>query len=161
MTRIDAPVGSAENPVPRRAARVLLIDAADRVLLFHGFDPHRPDVRYWFTVGGGLDPDERPAEGAVRELREETGLSVTVEQLGEAVWHETTQFPFEGVWYQQEQDYFAVRVPTWQVTVDGFGEVERRSIDGHRWWTVPELLSTSDRVYPPNLPSLLRGILGT
>jgi 8-oxo-dGTP pyrophosphatase MutT (NUDIX family) len=32
----------------------------------------------WATVGGGLDPDERPADAALRELHEETGLVAEV-----------------------------------------------------------------------------------
>jgi 8-oxo-dGTP pyrophosphatase MutT (NUDIX family) len=30
----------------------------------------------WMTVGGAIDPDERPADAAVRECWEETGLLV-------------------------------------------------------------------------------------
>ena len=45
-------------PIERRAARVLLIDDQDRVLLFEGFDPEVPDVRFWFTAGGGVEPGE-------------------------------------------------------------------------------------------------------
>ncbi|TML29501.1 MAG: NUDIX domain-containing protein, partial [Actinobacteria bacterium] len=59
--------------IPRRASRVLVVDEAGRVLLFHGFDPARPEHGYWFTVGGGLDPGESAVQGAVRELFEETG----------------------------------------------------------------------------------------
>lgn len=32
----------------------------------------------WFPVGGHLEPDELPHEGAVREVKEETGLDVTL-----------------------------------------------------------------------------------
>lgn len=161
MAAVAAPEGSATNPIRRRAARVLLIDDTGRVLLFRGFDPARPHWRYWFTVGGGLDDGESSAEGAARELREETGLAVVPDSLGAPVWHDTTEFPFDGRWYRQEQDYFTLRVDSWQVAVDGFDAVERRSIDAHRWWSIPELDHTGERYYPAELPTLLREILGS
>lgn len=144
---------------PRRAARVLLVDDADRLLLFRGFDPARPDHRYWLTPGGGIDADESAVAGAVRELAEETGLRLTPEELGEPVWREVTEFPFDGRWYRQEQVYFLARVAAWEVDTTGFSELERNSIDGHRWWTLPELAATGERVYPVDLPVLLRRLL--
>jgi 8-oxo-dGTP pyrophosphatase MutT (NUDIX family) len=145
--------------ISRRAARVLLVDGAGRVLMFHGFDPARPAHTYWFTVGGGLEPDEPAAEGAARELAEETGLRMTAEQVGAPVWREVTEYPFDGLWYRQEQEFFLVQVPGWDVVTDGFDAVERDSIDGHRWWTIEELESTTDRFYPVDLPDLLRRLL--
>jgi 8-oxo-dGTP pyrophosphatase MutT (NUDIX family) len=147
------------DAIPRRAARVLLIDGAGRILMFHGFDPARPAHSYWFTVGGGLEPDEPAAAGAARELAEETGLRLTAAELGEPVWREVTEFPFDGRWYRQEQDFFLVQVPTWQVDTEGFDAVERDSIDGYRWWTIEELETTADRFYPVDLPGLLRRLL--
>ncbi|MEH0932351.1 NUDIX hydrolase [Micromonospora sp. CPCC 205558] len=140
---------------PRRAARVLLVDAAGRVLLFEGFDPARPGHRYWFTPGGGLDPLESPAVGAARELAEETGLQLDPAELGESVWSDATEFSFDGVWYRQEQDFFLFRVESWQVDTTGFNDIERRSIADHRWWLPDELAASGDRFYPPELPALL------
>jgi len=151
--------GSPDNPIPRRAARVMLVNRKGRVLMFRGLDPGRPDVRYWFTVGGGIDDDEPPAVGAAREMREETGLDLAPESLGEPVWHELIDFPFDGLWYRQDQDFFLVRVDDWAVTYDGFDAVERDSIDGHRWWSVDELERTQEEFYPPELPALLRRLL--
>lgn len=148
------------DPISRRAARVLLVDGADRLLMFHGFDPARPERRYWFTVGGGLQPDEPAEVGAARELAEETGLRLTPEQLGDPVWQEVTDYPFDGRWYRQEQQFFLVRVPAWEVVTEGFDAVERDSIDGYRWWTIAELESTDERFYPVDLPDLLRRVLG-
>ncbi|PWR07896.1 NUDIX hydrolase [Micromonospora acroterricola] len=144
---------------PRRAARVLLVDAAGRVLLFHGFDPARPGHRYWFTPGGGLGPAEPPAEGAARELAEETGLRLDPAELGEPVWSDTTEFTFDGVWYRQSQDFFLLRVPSWRVDTAGFDDIEQRSIAGHRWWSPDELAATAERYYPPELPALLTRLL--
>ncbi|MEV4492733.1 NUDIX domain-containing protein [Micromonospora coxensis] len=140
---------------PRRAARVLLVDAGGRTLLFSGRDPARPDHRYWFTPGGGLDPGETPAEGAARELAEETGLRLDPAELGDPVGSETVEFPFDGVWYRQEQEFFLVRVASWEVDTAGFDAIERASVVGHRWWTPDELAATDERYYPPDLPALL------
>ncbi|MCW3813532.1 NUDIX hydrolase [Micromonospora sp. DR5-3] len=144
---------------PRRAARVLLVDASDRVLLFAGTDPGRPGHAYWFTPGGGLDPGESPAAGAARELAEETGLRLTPAELGAPVWSETVEFPFDGVWYRQQQEFFLVRVPAWEVDTAGFNEVERASVSGHRWWSLAELSATTERCYPPDLPDRLAAAL--
>src|ERR1700741_4782643 len=92
-----------EELIPRQAARVLLLDAAGRVLLLRGFDPAMPAHRYWFTVGGGLDDGESMLDAAARELFEETGLRVSPDRLEGPVWHERTRFPFDGHWYVQEQ----------------------------------------------------------
>lgn len=151
--------GAVTVYTPRRAARVLLVDAAGRVLLFHGFDPARPGHRYWFTPGGGLDPAESPAAGAIRELAEETGLRLDPAELGEPVWSETTEFPFDGVWYSQQQVFFLVRVSSWEVDTAGFDDVEQRSIAGHRWWPPDELAASDERYYPAELPALLSRLL--
>ena len=153
-----APVGSRENPVPREAGRVLLVDGSDRILLVRGSDPGRPGSRYWFTVGGGLDPDESVVDAAARELFEETGLRVDPATLGEVVWRETTEFPYDGTWHRQRQVFYLLRVDTWEVAVDALDPGEEHYIHEHRWWSLAELEATSEKVYPPDLPMLLRTI---
>jgi 8-oxo-dGTP pyrophosphatase MutT (NUDIX family) len=150
---------TGSDTTARRAARVILLDAASRVLLLHGHDPARPEHRYWFTVGGGLDPGESMARAAARELAEETGLRIDPGGLGAPVWHDTTEFGFDGHRYRQEQDFFLVRVESWEVDVTGFNAVERASVDGYRWWSVAELRATTERVYPPDLSDLVERIL--
>jgi 8-oxo-dGTP pyrophosphatase MutT (NUDIX family) len=53
----------------RRSARVLLLDASDRLLLVHS-------GHAWFAPGGGVEAGEKLAEAAARELHEETRLTV-------------------------------------------------------------------------------------
>jgi 8-oxo-dGTP pyrophosphatase MutT (NUDIX family) len=148
--------GAVTDYTPRRAARVLLVDAAGRVLLFSGSDPARPEHgRWWFTPGGGLDQGETYAEGAARELAEETGLRLPSSAFGTPVHRDVTEFPFDGVWYRQEQEFFLVRVTDHEVDTAGFSEVERASVAAHRWWPLDELAATDERYYPPDLPAVL------
>ena len=144
----------------RRAGRVLVIDAGGRVLLLHGFDPARPDDPYWFTIGGGAEPGESLAQAAARELLEETGISADAAELGEPVWHEVTDFSYDGTSYRQEQDFFELRIGSAVVMTDGLDDEEAAVIDGHRWWTVAELEATKKMFYPRDLPSLLRELAG-
>jgi 8-oxo-dGTP pyrophosphatase MutT (NUDIX family) len=157
---LAAPVGSRENPVPREAGRVLLLDAADRVLLVRGSDPGRPGSRYWFTIGGGLDPGEGVAQAAARELYEETGLLVDAADLGAALFDDVTDFPYDGTWYRQRQAFFVLRVPAWEVPVDQISPDEEHYIHEHRWWSVAEIVAADEPVYPLDLAARLRRILG-
>jgi len=153
-------VTDVEGPdvVTRRAGRVLVIDAGGRVLLLHGFDPAKPEEPYWFTIGGGAQPGESLAEAAARELREETGICAQADELGEPVWHEVTDFSFDGTSYRQEQDFFQLRIGSAVVLTDGLDDEEAAVIDGHRWWTIDELESTAEPFYPSELPRLLRSL---
>jgi 8-oxo-dGTP pyrophosphatase MutT (NUDIX family) len=66
---LRAKVGHDLLHVPSVA--VMVRDQADRLLLVRN-----RDVGTWQTVGGAMDPDEHPADAAVREAFEETGLVV-------------------------------------------------------------------------------------
>jgi 8-oxo-dGTP pyrophosphatase MutT (NUDIX family) len=147
------------QPIARLAARVLLIDEAGRVLLFHGIDPADPTDDYWVTPGGGLEPGESPVQGAVRELFEETGLRVDPATLGEPVFRNVVEFSFDGRRYRQEQDFFLLRVPSWEVDTANFDEVEKVAMDRYHWWFVDELAATGERYYPEILPDLLRRLV--
>jgi 8-oxo-dGTP pyrophosphatase MutT (NUDIX family) len=53
------------------AVGAIIVDDQNRVLLHRASDDGK-----WYTIGGAIDPDEQPADAAVREAREETGLDV-------------------------------------------------------------------------------------
>jgi ADP-ribose pyrophosphatase YjhB (NUDIX family) len=54
----------------------ILFDERERVLLCH-----RRDYNFWNLPGGALERGETPWEGAMREVKEETGLDVEVVRL--------------------------------------------------------------------------------
>ncbi|CAM3462600.1 NUDIX domain-containing protein [Kibdelosporangium persicum] len=146
-------------PVPRPSARVLLLDGEGRVLLFHGSNPGDANDTFWFTVGGGVEPDEDIRAAALRELHEETGIKLDDDQLTGPVWRRRVVFSFDGRSYDAEEWFFVARTPTTTVDTSGFDRIELDTIDEHRWWSAADLRSTTDTVYPVQLADLLPGLL--
>jgi 8-oxo-dGTP diphosphatase len=62
----------------RLAAYAVIVDDQERLLLASWNEASEPQ---WTMPGGGVELDETPAEGAVRELREETGYDVELLQV--------------------------------------------------------------------------------
>ncbi len=144
----------------RTGARVLLLDPADRVLLFRGHDPVDAAAgSYWFTVGGGLEPGESAVDGACRETFEETGVRLDPARVVGPLWHETVTFPFNGLTIHQEQHYYLARCAGSVVDTSGQEAIEVLCIEHHRWWSLVELEQTKDIVYPTDLAERLRMLL--
>jgi 8-oxo-dGTP pyrophosphatase MutT (NUDIX family) len=150
-----------DDPYRRRSARVLLLDGADRLLLFRfHFNRGEPDSgRRWLTPGGGVDEQESLPQAAVRELREETGLVVGPEELGPLV--ATTSGYADLGWAAGvfRDDFFVHRVSAHKVDVSGLEAREQTQITGHRWWTAEELSSTTEIVHPFGLAALMADLL--
>lgn len=138
----------------RICAKVLLVDPGDRVLLFSSIDRSVPDdPPVWFPVGGAVEDGETLEAAAIRESREETGFDI--DDVGHALLTRSFQWAFEGCTYDQVETYFLVRVPGEPLTDQGWTEVEKATVVGHRWWSVGELRCTSEMVYPIGLADIL------
>jgi 8-oxo-dGTP pyrophosphatase MutT (NUDIX family) len=144
----------------RTSARVVLLDERGCVLLFCGSDPAKigPAPRWWFTVGGQVQPGERLAEAAVRELAEETGLEVKPDALVGPVWRRDAMIDFNGSVIASQEFFFVYRSPRFEPLPDGRTELELRYIHGHRWCdvqTIDKLVTGGETVYPVQLGELL------
>ena len=142
-------------PWRRQTARVLPVDPEGRVLLLHGWDPRRPDAPFWFTIGGGAEPGESLREAAVRELREEVGISIEPGRLGEPIAQNTVEFSWAGYHIIQGQTFYAVFVDSPRVTFDAMDPLERASTDKYAWLSAEDL-GPDERPADPDLPALIR-----
>lgn len=144
--------------ISRRCAKVLLVDEVGRVLLFNGIDRTKPEVpAWWFAVGGALEADESAEAAAIRETFEETGLAI--DDPGPVVFTREFSWEFEGSDYDQTEWFFCVRTEHFGPSPHGWTETEAATIRAHRWWSVEDLRTTDEAVFPEDLATTLESVL--
>jgi 8-oxo-dGTP pyrophosphatase MutT (NUDIX family) len=157
----QATLGPEWQPGPdgrqhRSAARVILFDDADRVLLMRGHDTDDVAHTWWITLGGGIDAGETPRAAAVREVFEEAGLRLRAEQLAGPVVTRSAEFEFFGAPVRQDEQFFLARIETaGELSSVGWTQVERDFVDELRWWPVPELAAAQVVTFPAELPAIV------
>ena len=146
--------GSGDGVRVRLAGRVIVLDPDDRVLLFR-YDDGPPNGRHWCTPGGGLDDGEDYLAGARRELAEEAGW--TDVPLGAEVHRRVLTMAYSDEIVQQHERFFLARV---EVARRELGEVAAMhtsdGIAAWHWWTLAELESTDEAIWPSELAALVR-----
>lgn len=144
------------RPAHRRVSRVVLLDENDRFLLLLTASPRlqSPVVR-WLTPGGGVEDHESHAEGAIRELFEETGLRV--DSIGEPIWSIEGQSIFnDGHIQSTYSEYFVVRTTSFELTNENWMDNEFVDITDVRWWTVEELQNSGEKYSPELLVDVIQ-----
>lgn len=142
----------------RRAARVVLLDPGNRVLLMR-YDDDPPNGPHWATPGGGLEPGESYPQAALRELAEETGWA-DIELLAE-IHQRSHTMEWAGQLVHQDERLYLARTSHHARKITGVDAMHASDgITAWRWWTLAELATTEQTIWPAELAELIRHELG-
>jgi ADP-ribose pyrophosphatase YjhB (NUDIX family) len=141
------------QPILRPGARIVLLDADDRILLIRAESSEMDQPVIWITPGGALEAGESYEQAALRELWEETGIDDA--ELGPCVWLRDHVWRWGETFYDSRERFYLVRAPRTDVSPRHMEAMELESFAGFRWWSVDELAATDEFFVPLDLARLL------
>lgn len=142
----------------RDSARLLILNGDGHLLLFRFVHTKGPlaGQQFWATPGGGLDDGETFEQAAIRELEEETGI--TVARVDPPIADRELVFPLpSGEEVVSEERFFLIEADAPTLSREGWTELEVEVMSEHKWWSRAELAVTDATVYPDNLAAILAG----
>ena len=103
-------------------------------------------------------PDESFADAAQRELWEETGIADAV--FGPVVFERKKLVHVDGVPILGRERYFLAHTTVTEISLDNQEDLELADYRAHCWWTLAELESTDEVIFPEGFAERVRAVLG-
>ena len=147
------------------SVRILLVNKDKKILLMHADDPMTTDKdgsyhgKFWFIIGGEIEPGETILAAARRELHEETGLDEKDVIFGPEVWHGEFKLILSGTLTLLKQTFIVAHTNKSNITIENLTYAEKKVIDKTDWFSLKEIVHSKEIIYPVVLPKYLPDIL--
>lgn len=147
----------------RNSARAVILNKDNAVLLFKFSFPDMTDninngiKEFWVTPGGGLKGEETFQDALRRELREETGL--ILDDNPPWIWTREVVLEWKGQKMLSHERYFLIKLDHNEFGVAQMTDNEKATLKGQRWWSLKDILSSSEDFRPPALAVEIEKIL--
>src|ERR1700704_2937119 len=136
----------------------MLFDRAGAILLIRFVVPREDgDFVFWALPGGEIEAGETEVEAAVREVREELGLELTVTG---PVYCDSNQFFHQGEMQDNVDFLFRAECGREEPRLVGFTADEREIMKEIRWWSAAEVETSEERIFPVDVAERMREMSG-
>jgi ADP-ribose pyrophosphatase YjhB (NUDIX family) len=140
----------------RHVVRAILLTPRREVLLMQmAFPWYERSV--WIAPGGGLDPEEDPRQGLLRELAEETGNSDL--SIGPQVGECALSVEHEGRLVRLHERYYLVPTNRFEPIPQAFEDHEKAWFREFRWWSMEALASDAPVTSPDTLSAMISKVV--
>ncbi|PIS00763.1 MAG: hypothetical protein COT84_05830 [Chlamydiae bacterium CG10_big_fil_rev_8_21_14_0_10_35_9] len=149
----------------RKSIRILLINDEQKLLLMCANDQKTTSKdgsycgKFWFPIGGEIEPGESLIDAATRELKEETGLNKEDVTFGPIVWFGSFEMVINGMLTRLKQKFIIAHTKNKSITLKYLTSDEKKVIEKIQWMSFEQICNHNEVIYPVVLKDYLPNIL--
>jgi 8-oxo-dGTP pyrophosphatase MutT (NUDIX family) len=143
----------------RKTVRILLFGPDRTLLLMKVHDNNVTDpanslsAPFWVTIGGRIEDGEDLLTAAKREALEETGLDNIT--FGDPIWHGQQVLHDRGEPKVYDETFITAYCHDRRIAPQNLSPDEKNAILAYRWWPIPEIEQSTERILPAMLTELI------